>query len=82
VGGEVVGAGQRVGVPEALRAMTAAGAYFCFEEDRRGSLEVGKLADLLVLSGDPLRVEEDALKELRVELTMVGGRVVHELLAS
>ena len=40
-------------------------------------LEVGKLADLIVLSGDPLSVDVDALPELRVELTVVGGRVVH-----
>jgi predicted amidohydrolase YtcJ len=75
--GRTVGPGQRIGALEALRAMSLAGAYVSFEEHRRGSLEVGKLADLVVLSGDPLTVEADELKELQVDLTMVGGRIVH-----
>jgi predicted amidohydrolase YtcJ len=74
----VVGPGQRVSVPEALRALTWAGAYASFAEDRLGSLEPGKLADLLVLSDDLLRVPPDALKDVQVELTMVGGRIVHD----
>jgi predicted amidohydrolase YtcJ len=73
----VVGPGQRVSVPEALRALTWAGAYASFAEDRLGSLEVGKLADLLVLSDDLLRTSPEALKDVRVELTMIGGRIVH-----
>lgn len=73
----VIGPRQRVTVPQALRALTYMGAYVSFEEHNRGSLEVGKLADLLVLSDDPLRVDEDRLRDLRVELTMVGGRAVH-----
>ncbi len=73
----VVGPGQRVSVPEALRALTWAGAYASFAEDRLGSLEVGKLADLLVLSDDLLRISPEALKDVRVELTMIGGRIVH-----
>ena len=62
---------------EALRALTWAGAYASFAEDRLGSLEVGKLADLLVLSDDLLRISPEALKDVRVELTMIGGRIVH-----
>ncbi len=73
----VLGPRQRIGVPAALRALTYAGACVCFEEDKKGSLEVGKLADLLLLSVDPLRVEEEVLKEIKVDLTMVGGRVLH-----
>jgi hypothetical protein len=53
------------------------GAYCCFDEARRGSLAPGKLADLVVLSDDPLTVPEAALPDLRVELTLVGGRVAH-----
>jgi predicted amidohydrolase YtcJ len=74
---EVLGPAQRVTVAQALRAMTYMGAYVTFEEHEKGSLEPGKLADLVVLSADPLRVPQDALKEIQVELTMVGGRVVH-----
>ena len=73
----VVGPGQRVSVPEALRALTWAVAYASFAEDRLGSLEVGKLADLLVLSDDLLCIPPEALKDVRVELTMIGGRIVH-----
>src|SRR5579883_2388486 len=62
---------------EALRAATWAGAYCCFAEAERGSLEPGKLADLIVLGGDPLTVPADALADLPVELTLVGGRVAH-----
>ena len=77
-GDAVVGRGQRVSVPEALRALTWAGAYTSCAEDRLGSLEPGKLADLLVLSDDLMRVPPDALKDVEVELTMVGGRIVHD----
>jgi predicted amidohydrolase YtcJ len=75
--GQVIGPSQRLTRAEALRAATWAGAYCCFAEDERGSLEVGKLADLIVLSGDPLTAPEEALPDLRVELTIVGGRVAH-----
>ncbi len=76
--GRVVGPGQRLSRAQAIRAATWNGAYLCFDERRRGSLEVGKLADLVVLSGDPLTVDLDAFRNLRVELTMVGGQIVHE----
>ena len=62
---------------EALRAITMGGAYFSFEENRRGSLEMGKLADVAVLSGDYLDIPEDEIPDLNSVLTMVGGRVVH-----
>ena len=63
---------------DALRCATANGAYLSFDEDKKGSLEVGKLADLAVLSADPLTVEENAIADIRSLMTMVGGRVVHE----
>ena len=74
---EVVGPRQRLTRIEALKAITMGGAYFCFEEDRRGSLETSKLADLAVLSDDFLAVPEDEIPELHSVLTMVGGKVVH-----
>ena len=74
---EVVGPSQRLTRIEALKAITMGGAYFCFEEDRRGSLETSKLADLAVLSDDFLTVPEDEIPELHSVLTMVGGKVVH-----
>src|SRR5581483_252814 len=75
--GRIIGPGQRLSRAQAMRAATAGGAYVCFDERRRGSLEVGKLADLIVLSGDPLTIDLDAFRDLRVDLTMVGGQIVH-----
>jgi predicted amidohydrolase YtcJ len=63
---------------DALRCATTNGAYLTFDEDRKGSLETGKLADLAVLSADPLTVEEGSLANIRSLMTMVGGRMVHE----
>jgi predicted amidohydrolase YtcJ len=63
---------------DALRCATRNGAYLTFDEDKKGSLEVGKLADLAVLSADPLTIEERGLADIRALMTMVGGRMVHE----
>jgi predicted amidohydrolase YtcJ len=63
---------------EALRAMTYAPAFAAFEEDEKGSLAVGKLADVTVLDTDLLTADEDALARARVVATVVGGRVVWE----
>jgi predicted amidohydrolase YtcJ len=62
---------------EALRAATLEGAYLTFEEDLKGSLEPGKLADMAVLSDDPLTCDEGRIKDIAAEITIVGGRVVH-----
>jgi predicted amidohydrolase YtcJ len=67
--------GQRMTRQEALRSMTLDAAYAAFEEDRKGSLEVGKLADVTVLSQDPLTAAEDSIRSIRVLATVVGGRV-------
>jgi predicted amidohydrolase YtcJ len=63
---------------QAIRCATWCGAYLTFDEDKRGSLEAGKLADLVVLSDDPLTVEEIRIREISARMTMVGGRIVHE----
>ncbi|MGY6631962.1 MAG: amidohydrolase [Wenzhouxiangella sp.] len=60
---------------EALKSYTINCAYAVFDEHRLGSLEVGKLADLVVLDRNLLEVDDDALAETRVELTMVGGEI-------
>lgn len=70
---------QRITVPEAVEAYTLTSAYAAFQEKDRGSLEVGKLADLVVLSRDILApAERDHIARARVLLTVVGGRVVYE----
>ncbi len=66
---------QRLPVAEALALITRAGAYATFEEDRKGTITAGKLADLVVLSDDPRTVPVDRLADVTVALTMVGGRV-------
>ena len=64
-----------VTVEEALRMMTINAAYALFRDEEVGSLEVGKYADLIVLTDNPLRVSTDNLPDLDVQLTMVGGGV-------
>ncbi len=68
---------QNVSREQALRMYTNAGAWLTFEEDRKGSIEVGKFADLAVLNGDYLTVPENQIRNLESVLTMVGGRVVY-----
>lgn len=76
VTGKVIGPGQKISREEALRALTINGAYLTFEEDIKGSIEPGKLADLVVLSEDILTCPEDEIEDIEVITTMVGGRTV------
>ncbi|HEY6548022.1 MAG TPA: amidohydrolase [Vicinamibacteria bacterium] len=76
--GTVWGAQQRISVEEALRVGTLHGAYASFEERQKGSIEAGKLADLVVLGRDPFKEDPSTLVTIPVERTMVGGRWVFE----
>jgi predicted amidohydrolase YtcJ len=78
VGGQVIGADQALTVEEALRACTHDAAASYFVDDRLGTLEVGKLADVVVLDGDPFSATPDRLGEVGVEMTLLGGEVVYE----
>lgn len=78
VKGTVWGAKQKISVEEALRVGTLHGAYASFEEGQKGSIEAGKLADLVVLGRDPLKEDPSTLVTIPVERTMVGGRWVFE----
>ena len=69
---------QAITRPEALRCATRNGAYLTFDEGKKGSLEPGKLADLAVLTADPLTIDETALRDIVSVMTMVGGKTVHE----
>lgn len=62
---------------EALRSYTINNAYAAFEEDLKGSLEVGKLADLVVLSGDILEIPVEQIPDVVVDVTVLGGEVVY-----
>lgn len=74
----VWGANQRITVQEALQCATINGAYASFDDDNRGSIEPGKLADLVVWDRDMLKTEPTQLMSIRAERTMVGGRWVYE----
>jgi predicted amidohydrolase YtcJ len=62
---------------DALRAYTIGSAWFSFDENKRGSLEPGKLADLAVLTKDYMTVPVDEIGSLESLLTMVGGKIVY-----
>jgi predicted amidohydrolase YtcJ len=72
---------ERIGIEDALRAYTAGTAYASFEENIKGTLEPGKLADIAVLSNNLLRVEPRAYLDSKVLYTIVGGRIVHDAAA-
>jgi predicted amidohydrolase YtcJ len=74
----VVGPRQALSRMEALRCATINGAYLTFDEDKKGSLQPGKFADLAVLSADPLTVDESEISEIASLMTMAGGKIVHE----
>jgi hypothetical protein len=74
----VLGRDQRITREEALRANTMGGAWLTLEERTKGSIEAGKLADLVVLSDDIMTCPEKRIEQMQVEMTMVGGRVVYE----
>lgn len=75
--GEVFGEDQRMTREEALRSYTIDAAFSAFEENQKGSLEVGKLADVTVLSRDIMTVPEDEIPGTEVVYTIVGGRVAY-----
>ena len=76
-GAGILGKNQAITRQDAIRFHTINGAYATFNEDTRGSLEPGKFADLIVLSGDIMAVPTDEVRTLKVLMTMVGGKVVH-----
>ena len=75
--GVVINAGQTLTRLEAMRLYTRENGWFSKEEDKLGSIEQGKLADLVVLSGDYFSVPDESLKTLGSVLTVVGGKIVY-----
>lgn len=68
---------ERLTVNEALSLYTINAAFASFEENIKGSIETGKLADLVVLSQDPHEVSPENIKDIKVEMTIVGGKTVY-----
>lgn len=75
--GKVLGEEERVNVCEALKAVTINGAYAYFEEDKKGSIAEGKLADLVILDRNPLKTPVSELKDIKVTETLKEGETVY-----
>jgi predicted amidohydrolase YtcJ len=76
--GDVCGPDERVDLDTALRMHTINGAHASFEEELKGSIEPGKLADLAIVDADLRKVPATELRDLPVSMTWVGGRLVAE----
>lgn len=76
--GKVVGPDERIPAYDALRAVTAMAAFQIREEKTKGTLEIGKLADLVILDRNPLKVEPTSIKDIAVEETIKEGRTVYQ----
>ncbi|MBI4445316.1 MAG: amidohydrolase [Acidobacteria bacterium] len=74
----VLGADEKISRQQAIRLHTVAPAYLTFEENLKGSIETGKLADFIIISDDIVNIPEDEIKSLEVLATVVGGRKVYE----
>jgi predicted amidohydrolase YtcJ len=75
--GDTLYAGEGITPMEAIKAYTVDGAYSAWEEDIKGSIEPGKLADLVVVDRDPLTIPRDDLKEIETIMTIVDGKIVY-----
>ena len=75
--GEPIGPEQKISIEDALKAYTITSAYASFEENIKGSIETGTLADFVVLSEDPYVVEPEKIKDIEVKMTIIGGRVIY-----
>ncbi len=76
--GEVWGPSQKISVEEAIKVATINGAYASYEENIKGSIEIGKLADLTILGQDPRETDPMRIIDIPIERTMVGGKWVYE----
>ncbi|WP_424629772.1 amidohydrolase [Bradyrhizobium sp. SYSU BS000235] len=76
--GHVYGASEAISREEALRLYTSAASRYMFDEGRKGTLQPGKLADLVVLSADFMMVPEEDIKNIKADMTLVGGKVVFQ----
>jgi hypothetical protein len=75
--GELLAPEQAITPAEAIRTYTMFGAHTGFEEQNKGTIEVGKLADLIIVSDDLLTVPADKLKDIKVVTTIIDGKIVN-----
>ena len=78
VSGVVAGECQRIGIMDAIRMYTYNGAYASLEEDIKGSIEPGKLADLVILSENILETPVERIKSVKADMTILDGEIVYE----
>ena len=76
--GNLLGPDQALTPMEALACASREGAWLSFEEDQKGTIEPGKLADLAVLSDDPLTADAETLRAITADLTITGGQIVYD----
>ena len=76
--GKIIGPEQIITPEQALYAWTMGSAYSSFDEDVKGSIEPGKFADFVVLSGNPLKTDKDKIKDIIVEATYIDGTAVYQ----
>ena len=75
--GKVLGEGQKISIEEAFKMYTVYAAYASFEENLKGMLTPGQLADLVVLAKDPWAVDPGKIGNIPVDVTILGGRIVY-----
>jgi predicted amidohydrolase YtcJ len=78
MGGRVIAPEESVSVMDAIRIHTINAAYAEFEENIKGSIEPGKLADMVVLAEDPLTIPPDKIRNIKVDYTIVDGEVMYQ----
>ena len=76
--GKVFGPGEAVSIKDAITMYTRNGAFLTREEKLKGTLEAGKLADMIVLPEDPLSVSPEKILNMKVDMTIVGGRILYD----
>jgi predicted amidohydrolase YtcJ len=69
---------ERISVSEAFAMHTTTASWVGFEENEKGTLEAGKLADIAVLAEDPFEIQPERIKDIKVEMTLVGGEVKYQ----
>lgn len=76
--GKIIGKNERATPYQALKAITSNAAYEYFEEDSKGTLTPGKLADLVILDANPLTIEASKLKDIKVITTIKEGQTIYQ----
>ncbi len=69
---------EKIGIYEAVGMYTSMAALSSFDEQQKGMVVPGKLADLVILSGNPFAVPEETIKDIKVEMTIIGGKIVYK----